>query len=53
MAIMDDPEKMQEYRDDYYDEKEAESREKVSRVSSKSMALVTSKTHDLLQAQVS
>lgn len=52
MAIMQDEDEMQQYRDDYYDEKEEDAKEKVRRVSSKSMALVASKTHDLLQAQV-
>lgn len=52
MAIMQDEDEMQQYRDDYYDEKEEDAKEKVHRVSSKSMALVASKTHDLLQAQV-
>lgn len=53
MAIMKDRVKMQQYRDDYYDMKEGESKDKVRRVSSKSMAQAASKTHDLLQAQVS
>lgn len=52
LAVMEDKEKMQEYRDDYHDEKEEDAKEKVRRVSSKSIALVASKTHDLLQAQV-
>lgn len=52
MAIMEDDTKMQRYRDDYHDMKEEESKEKVRRVSTKSMAQVASKTHDLLQAQI-
>lgn len=52
LEIMEDDTKMQQYRDDYHDMKEEESKEKVRRVSSKSMAQVALKTHDLLQAQV-
>lgn len=52
MSVMEDRDKMQRYRDDYYDSKEEELKEKVRRVSMKSMALAASKSHDLLQAQV-
>lgn len=52
LAVMDDKQKMQEFCDNYFDEKEEEAKEKVRPVSTKSMALVASKTHDPLQAQV-
>ncbi|KAE9393251.1 hypothetical protein BT96DRAFT_999622 [Gymnopus androsaceus JB14] len=51
LEIMKDPAQMKEYQEEYYDEKEAESKGKVQRVSSKSMAQAASKTLDLLQSQ--
>lgn len=49
---MKDEDEMLQYRKEYYDDKEAESKGKVQRVSGKSLAQVASKTLDLLQAQV-